>query len=74
MLRTKVLAISGLILSFSSILSGSKFWGYQRNVALLQAGVLALGFGLFFRLSAGDRRERLLDHLYDLESGLRRNG
>lgn len=73
MLRTKLLAVSGLLLTLSSLLLGTRYWGYQRAVVLLQAGGLSLVLGMFFRLSGsrGDTSEGLLGsitNLYDMES------
>lgn len=74
MLRTKLLAASGLVLSLSSLLLGTEYWGYQRAVILLQAGGLSLVLGMFFRLggNGGRTKEALLSFvasLYDMESG-----
>ncbi len=72
MLRTKLLAVSGLLLTLSSLLFGSRYWGYQRAVLMLQAGGFALVLGMFFRLAGtgGGNRESPIAHLYDLESNL----
>jgi hypothetical protein len=74
MLRTKLLAASGLLLSLSSLLLGTRYWGYQRAVILLQAGGLSLVLGMFFRLRGNGEhtQEALLSFvasLYDMESG-----
>ncbi len=72
MLKTKLLALSGLILTLGSLLLGPRYWGYQRAILLMQGGGFAFALGLFFRLTGG-REERLnpLSLLYDMESGFR---
>jgi formate hydrogenlyase subunit 4 len=75
MLRTKVLSLSGLALTLSSLLLGSHGLGYERAVLMMQAGALALILALFFRLwGTNDASNRLdgagpLHALYDLEDG-----
>ncbi len=75
MLRTKVLSSSGLVLTLSSLLLGSRGLGYQRAVLMMQVGGLALVLALFFRLwgsnDSSNKLERAgpLGGLYDLESG-----
>ncbi len=69
-----MLAASGLLLTLSSLLLGTRYWGYQRAVVLLQAGGLSLVLGMFFRLrgNSGDAKEALLSSiagLYNMESG-----
>ena len=64
----KLLAVSGTILTLSSLLLGAGFWGYQTGVLLLQAGILALGLGLFLRLDKEPKESSPLPQLYNLES------
>jgi len=64
----KLLAVSGTILTLSSLLLGAGFWGYQTGVILLQAGILALGLGLFLRLDKESKESSPRSQLYDLES------
>lgn len=54
MLRTKVLSLSGLVLTVSSLLLGSHGLGYERAVLMLQVGGLALVLALFFRIWGND--------------------
>lgn len=70
MLRTKVLSVSGLVLTLTSLLMGSGVLGYQRAVIMMQVGGLALVLGLFFRLTKNEPRAHgaPLAGLYDLES------
>ena len=65
MLCTKLSGTSGMILTLSSILLGPGFWGYQTGVALLQAGILALGLELFFKL--GSSQSRTMESMYLLD-------
>ncbi len=67
MRRTKLFATAGVFLALSSLLLGADFWGYQTGVLMLQAGLLALGLGLFLKLNEGSRQSFLLSQLYDLE-------
>ena len=73
MLRTKVLSLSGLVLTLSSLLLGSHGLGYERAVLMMQVGGLALVLALFFRIwGTSDASHRLdsrgpLYALYDLE-------
>ncbi len=72
MLKTKLLALSGLLLTLGSLLLGPGYWGYQKAVLLMQGGGLAFAFGLFFRLTGSeDQRMNPLSLLYDMESGFR---
>jgi len=69
MMGTRLVAMSGMVLTVSSILLGPQFFGYQIGVLMLQAGVMALGLGLFLRLNP---RAGVLDALVfldDIESG-----
>ncbi len=58
MLRTKVLAASGLLLTLSSLLLGTRYWGYPRAVVMLQAGGLSLVLGMFYRVTGGQRETK----------------
>lgn len=62
------MAVSGTLLTLSSLILGAEFWGYQTGVLMLQAGILALGLGLFLRFNVGSKQSSLLSQLYDLES------
>ena len=64
MLGARIAATSGMVLAVSSILLGQQFWGYQAGVLMLQAGILALGLGLFFRINP---RPRMIDPLLLLD-------
>ncbi len=69
MLRTKVFAVSGLMLiAYPLLLGGGEVLGYQRTVWMLQTGILSLGFGMFFRLLGTEDRHTILAKLYDVES------
>lgn len=73
MLKTKLLAAVGLILTLSSLLLGARFWGYERAVIVMQAGGFALALGLFYRITSSQRPEPTrrrsgLSELYDMES------
>ncbi len=67
MLGTRIAATSGIVLAVSSILLGPQFWGYQAGVLMLQAGVLALGLGLFLRINPRPRMTNPLLLLDDIE-------
>lgn len=73
MLRTKVLSLSGLVLTVSSLLLGSHGLGYERAVLMLQVGGLALVLALFFRIWGNDSGSNRSDGvgplyaLYNLE-------
>jgi len=60
MLGTRIVATTGMVLAVASIVLGPQFWGYQTGVLLLQAGVLALGLGMFWRLNLRPRIEAML--------------
>ncbi len=68
MLRIKVFAISGLMLIAYPLFLGGGVWGYQRTVWMVQAGILSLGLGMFFRLMGTENRHTVLAKLYELES------
>jgi hypothetical protein len=67
MLETRIAATSGMVLTVSSILLGPQFWGYQAGVLILQAGILALGIGLFLRINPRPRVIGPLVLLDDIE-------
>ena len=67
MLGTRIAATSGMVLAVSSILLGPQFWGYQAGVLMLQAGILALGLGLFLRINPQPRMTDPLLFLEDIE-------
>ena len=76
MLRTKLLAVLGLLLTLSSLLLGVRFWGYPRAVLMLQTGGFALALGLFFRIAGsrdreGEDKSDPIAGLYDMESLVR---
>jgi len=64
MLGTRIAATSGMALVVSSILLGPQFWGYQAGALMLQAGILALGLGLFLRINP---QPRMIDPLLLLD-------
>ncbi len=68
------MAASGLLLTLSSLLLGTRYWGYQRAVQMLQAGGLLLVLGMFYRLTGNsgrghDAQVGPLAHLFDMEAG-----
>jgi len=65
--ETRLAATLGLLLTISSILLGPQFWGYQAGVLMLQAGILALGLGLFLKITPRDRTIDPLHLLDDIE-------
>jgi len=70
MLRTKLFGTAGTLLVLSSLLLGSSFWSFQTRLLMLQAGILAMGLGFYFRLTDGYARADPLAGLYDIETGL----
>lgn len=69
MLKTKLLAFSGLLLTLSSLLLGPQYWGYQKAIFLMQGGGFAFALGLFFRLTGGmGESASPVGLLYDMES------
>ena len=68
MLKTKIVALLGLLLTLSSLLLGSRTLGYQRAVFSLQLGGLFLVLGGFFRLYDNHSIQEALSTLYDLEN------
>jgi hypothetical protein len=69
MLRTKLFGTAGTLLVLSSLLSGNIFWSFQTRLLMLQAGILAVGLGFYFRLTDGLSQDPLAE-LYDIETGL----
>lgn len=69
MLRTKLLSTSGMLLILGSILLGTHFWAYQTRVIMLQAGILAMGLSLFFRLDNRQTYPDPMGQLDDIERG-----
>ncbi len=67
MMGTRLLAVSGMVLAVSSIVLGPEFWGYQTGVLMLQAGIMALGIGLFLRINSRPLMDGF-DLLDDIES------
>ena len=67
MLKTKIVALLGLLLTLSSLILGSQTLGYQRAVFSLQLGGLFLVLGGFFRLYDNHPLQEALAKLYDLE-------
>ena len=67
MLKTKIVALLGLMLTLASLLLGSRTLGYQRAVFSLQLGGLFLVLGGFFRLYDNHPLQEALASLYDLE-------
>lgn len=67
MLKTKIVALLGLVLTLSSLLLGSRTLGYSRAVLSLQIGGLLLVLGGFFRLFDNHGMQDVLAGLYDLE-------
>jgi len=68
MLKTKIVALLGLVLTLSSLLLGSRILGYQRAVLSLQLGGIFLVLGGFFRLFDNHPLQDALAGLYDLEA------
>jgi hypothetical protein len=68
MLKTKIAAFLGLVLTLSSLLLGSRILGYQRAVLSLQLGGLFLLLGGFFRLFDNRPLHDALVGLYDFEA------
>ncbi len=71
MMRTRLVAVSGMVLAVSSIVLGPEFWGYQTGVLMLQVGIIALGLGFFLRINSRSAI-LVLDFLDDIESVPRR--
>ena len=67
MLKTKIVALLGLLLTLSSLILGSRTLGYQRAVFSLQLGGLFLVLGGFFRLYDNHPLQEALAALYDIE-------
>ena len=70
MLKTKIVAFLGLVLTLSSLVLGSRTLGYQRAVLTLQIGGLFLVLGGFFRLFDNHGIQDALADLYDLEAAM----
>jgi hypothetical protein len=68
MLKTKIVAFLGLVLTLSSLVLGSGTLGYQRAVLSLQIGGLFLVLGGIFRLFDNHPLQDALARLYDLEA------
>jgi hypothetical protein len=69
MLRTKLFGTAGTFLVLSSLLLGTQFWSFQTRLLMIQAGILAMGLGFYFRLTEGLAQDPLAE-LYDIETGL----
>ncbi len=59
MIETRIAATCGMVLALASIVLGPQFWGYEAGVLILQAGVMILGVGLFWRISLEPKIESM---------------